>query len=289
MDEAGFMKRSFLFLIFLSACGHGGGFLDTGTFNEGTPKPNASPVTAVSSANASPSENLSLDLEDARNARANEMAENPPPPVQPLQPDAELVESEPDDPLDAYIHQVVEFLGGNGDGFGQADLVFWLLGPPYGGGEFAGSTDVVSLGLGGVVVLGFPKFFPIDGEGPDFIIFENAFRPRGGRNYFAEPAIVSVSQDGRAYRNFPCLRDPPYTGCAGTHPVFANAETNDINPRDPAVAGGDAYDLADVGFPYVRFIRIRDISFEIGGASSIIAGTAGFDLDAVSVVHGAKP
>lgn len=284
-----FFRIYFLLILLTVGCGHSGGFLDAGTFNEGAPLPSASPVTAASANNAAPNENQSFDLEAARNTRANEMEENPPPPVPPLQPDAALVESEPDDPLDAHIQQVVEFLEGNGSGFGQADLIFWLLGPPYGGGEFAGSTDVVSLGGGGVIVLGFPRFFPIDGEGPDFIIFENAFRPRGGRNYFVEPAIVSVSQDGRVYRNFPCLEDPPYTGCAGTHPVFANAETNNINPRDPAVAGGDAYDLADVGLAYARFIRIRDISFGIGGAGSINAGTAGFDLDAVSVVHGAKP
>lgn len=284
-----FRRFSFFLLFSLAACGHSGGFLDAGTFNEGTPLPNVSPVTAVSSGSAAPSESQPFDLEEARNARANEMEENPPPPVPPYQPGAELVESEPDDPLDAYIQQVVEFLGGNGDGFGQADLIFWLLGPPYGGGEFAGSTDVVSLGIGGVVVLGFPRFFPIDGPGSDFIIFENFFPPRGGQNYFVEPAIVSVSRDGITYRNFPCLREPPYTGCAGTHPVFANAETNNINPRDPAAAGGDAYDLGDVGLPYARFIRIRDISFGIGGAGSIAAGTAGFDLDAVSVVHGAKP
>lgn len=281
-----FRRLSFLLLFLPAACGHSGGFLDASTFNEGKPLPSASPVTAAFSNSAAPSEN---DLDEARSARADEMGKNPPPPLPPYEPEGELAESEPDDPLDAYIQQVVEFLEGEGSGFGQADLIFWLLGPPYGGGEFAGSTDVVSLGIGGEIVLGFPRFFPIDGEGPDFIIFENPFRPRGGRNIFAEPAVVSVSQDGIAYHNFPCLQNRPFTGCAGTHLVFANAETNPINPRDPSVAGGDAYDLADVGLPYARFIRIRDISFGISGAGSIAAGTAGFDLDAVSVVHGAKP
>jgi hypothetical protein len=50
-------------------------------------------------------------------------------------------------------------------------------------------------------------------------------------------------------------------------------------PLDAEVSGGDAFDLADVGLASARFVRVRDVS-RAGAAPS-----AGFDLDAVGVVH----
>jgi hypothetical protein len=54
-----------------------------------------------------------------------------------------------------------------------------------------------------------------------------------------------------------------------------------VDPTDPAVAGGDAFDLAEVGLPRARFVRIRD-----GGTSDYAGVSGGFDLDAVAVVNG---
>jgi hypothetical protein len=75
--------------------------------------------------------------------------------------------------------------------------------------------------------------------------------------------------------------------CAGWHPVYSSPG-NGISPVDPSVAGGDPFDLADVGLSEARFVRIHDVSGETcpdaGGPTS-----DGFDLDAVSIVNAAIP
>jgi hypothetical protein len=50
-------------------------------------------------------------------------------------------------------------------------------------------------------------------------------------------------------------------------------------PLDPAVTGGDVFDLSVVGLDTANFVRIRDVS-DFGDAP-----TAGFDLDAVGIVN----
>ena len=147
-----------------------------------------------------------------------------------------------------------------------------------------GSTDVVSLGNGGSVVLEFAGNAIVDGPGPDFIVFENPFGQNCDKDkIFAELGTIGVSQDGVNFTDFPCTATmPPYGECSGWNPVFANAGTNDIDPTDPAVAGGDPYDLADVGMKWARYVRVTD--------RVDITGTAGvYDLDAVSIVHPACP
>ncbi len=85
------------------------------------------------------------------------------------------------------------------------------------------------------------------------------------------------------FHAFPCTATAyPYGSCAGWHPVLANADTNEIDPTDPAVAGGDAFDLADLGVTEARFVRITD-RVDLTG----VAGT--FDLDAASIVHAECP
>jgi hypothetical protein len=64
--------------------------------------------------------------------------------------------------------------------------------------------------------------------------------------------------------------------------VLANPDENTIDPTDPAVAGGDAFDLADLGVSEARYVRITD-RIDLTGSS----GT--FDLDAVSIVHAQCP
>jgi hypothetical protein len=56
---------------------------------------------------------------------------------------------------------------------------------------------------------------------------------------------------------------------------------NGLSPTDPAVAGGDGFDLATLGVARARFVRIRD-----SGANGYGGTTGGFDLDAVAVVNG---
>jgi hypothetical protein len=183
-----------------------------------------------------------------------------------------------------FATSVVSFTPGPGPTTGQGDLPGIVLGPPKGGGTVSGSLDVATLGNGGSITLGFAPSIIVDGPGPDFIVFENPFDVGGDPSKpFAELATVEVSADGQTFHAFPCTAIAyPYGSCAGWHPVFANADTNTIDPTDPAVAGGDAFDLADLGVSEARFVRITD-RVDLTGP----AGT--FDLDAVSIVHAACP
>lgn len=183
--------------------------------------------------------------------------------------------------LGPYASEVVDFSPGPGAGYGQSRLPGVVLGPPVAVSTSQGSPDVLSLGLGGEVVLGFSGRAIADGPGADFIVFENAFFIGGVVGVvFSEPGEVSVSADGVDWRVFPCAPegDDPGAGCAGRTPAepFDAAGTGLL---DPALMGGDAFDLADVGLEIARFVRIRDVGTDDAAPS------AGFDLDAVGVVH----
>lgn len=176
---------------------------------------------------------------------------------------------------------LVRFEPGPGAGFGEDALPCVVLGPPVGGGETQQGLDVLSLGVGGEIVLRL-GLDAVDGPGADLLVFENAFRVSGGAVTFAEPGEVAVSADGVDFLPFPC--DPEATdlarsGCAGVRPVLAPGPDGAVDPTDPAVAGGDAFDLADVGVDRARYVRIRD-----AGVSNVGPDTRGFDLDAVAVV-----
>jgi hypothetical protein len=179
-----------------------------------------------------------------------------------------------------YARSVVRFDPGEGAGFGAELLPGVVLGPPKGAGKQAGSLDVLSLGLGGEVVVAFGERAIVDGPGPDLVVFENAFFPSGdATQVYAEPGEVAVSEDGETFVAFAC--DPVedlLAGCAGKTPT----EKYDpllIDPIDPDLTGGDAFDLAMLGLSRATFVRIRDRSDDGAG------NTAGFDLDAVGIVH----
>ena len=169
---------------------------------------------------------------------------------------------------------------GPGPTFGRDKLPGVVLGPPKGGGAANGSLDVVTLGNGGTITLGFAPSAIFDGPGADFIVFENPFFVNGNSEQtYAELASVEVSDDGQLFESFSCTAtEAPYGSCAGFHPVYANPDQNAIDPSDPAVAGGDAFDLADLGIAHARYVRITD-RVDLTGAD----GT--FDLDAVAIVH----
>lgn len=179
-----------------------------------------------------------------------------------------------------YAADVRSFSPGSGAGFGQDDLPRVVLGAPRGGGEFTGSVDVLSLGNGGEIVLELGEDV-VDLPGPDLIVFENAFT-FGGNLTFVEPGAVAFSEDGVSFVEVPCADTEPYAGCAGLHPVWANADTNQIDPTDPTAAGGDDFDLADVGLTRARYVRIRDLGLALGPPSP---DSDGFDLDAIAIVH----
>ncbi|HEY5373600.1 MAG TPA: hypothetical protein VIK01_07920 [Polyangiaceae bacterium] len=183
-----------------------------------------------------------------------------------------------------FATSVESFMAGPGPATGQAALPGIVLGPPKGGGLGKGSLDVATLGNGGSITLGFAPSVIVDGAGPDFIVFENPFYIDGDPTKpFAELGTVEVSDDGLNFQGFPCTATTyPYGSCAGWHPVLANPDENTIDPTDPAVAGGDAFDLAQLGVSEARYVRITD-RVDLTGSS----GT--FDLDAVSIVHAQCP
>jgi hypothetical protein len=174
-----------------------------------------------------------------------------------------------------FAAEVVRFEPGPGAGFGQANMPDIVLGPPTGGDTSSGSVDVVSLGAGGTVVLRMGA--PItNADGPDLLVYENAFYIGGDTTVFAEPGQVSVSADDSDYVDFPCDVDT-LVGCAGKTPAAANAQNGLAG--DVELGGGDAFDLAEVGLNAIEYIRITDVLGTAVGTSS------GFDLDAVSSVR----
>lgn len=175
-----------------------------------------------------------------------------------------------------FATHVISFEPGEHAGYGQDRFPEIVLGPPTGRGPDAGSLEVLSLGNEGQIVLGFEVDL-IDGPGPDLLVFENTFAG------WVETAFVAVSEDGETWHEWPC--DPTdaengYPGCAGVNPPLSHPD-NGIDPTDPAVAGGDAFDLADLGIARAKYVRIRDTGENQYGGS-----TGGFDLDAVTIVNG---
>ncbi|MDB5389981.1 MAG: hypothetical protein JWM11_5627 [Planctomycetaceae bacterium] len=201
-----------------------------------------------------------------------------------------LLAADPDTPnarqdADPFVDKVVEFKVGQAGGFNADKLPEIVLGRPHGGGEFLGGSHVFSLGREGSITLEFVDNEVVDGEGIDLLIFENSIRPMPGTN--ANPgydlAKVEVSEDGIHWKTF-AFDTASRKGCAGHLPVFSNPDTEegrDISPTDPAKAGGEGFDLAELGFKVVRFVRITDLGLSTLGGKT----TMGFDLDAVAAVH----
>jgi hypothetical protein len=187
-------------------------------------------------------------------------------------------------PATRTISCVESFEVGANAGFGAENFPDVIYGEPLGNGDTQGSLDVLSLGKNGTITVGFGGNSIIDGDGPDFSIFENPFRTGPGPgDVFRELGEVSVSLDGQTWHTFPCDAEAvPPVGCAGSEPVFANGDVN-ISSTDPSVSGGDQFDLATIGIGEVRFIRIRDVK-GYGPAES-----AGFDLDAAAIIQAKVP
>lgn len=196
---------------------------------------------------------------------------------------------------DPCLDDVVSYTMGQNGGYnagegGTANLLpDVVLGAPRGLGSGAGSLDVVSLGNGGSITLAFTDNRIVDGPGPDFTIFENPFNSPG-LGIFTEVGVVAASVDGVNFVEFPHgAGGQDLSGLAGRTPVFANADTNQIDPRDPAVSGGDQFDLATIGLPNARYLRITDPGATIDDVGNHFptpgVGKSGFDLDAVVAIH----
>ena len=185
-----------------------------------------------------------------------------------------------------FVDRVVEFKKGQGGGFNEGKLPEIVLGPPHGTGATIGGSHVLSLGREGSITLEFVDNEVIDGEGVDLLIFENSIKP-APNNGAVDPgydlAKVEVSADGLTWKTF-AFDTGTRTGCAGHQPVYSNPETDegrDLSPTDPKTAGGEGFDIAELGFKVVRFVRITDLGLSTLGGKT----TQGFDLDAVAAVH----
>lgn len=195
---------------------------------------------------------------------------------------------------DRFVTKVVSFTRGACAGFGEALLPEIVLGPPVGAGSAKGSLDVLSLGIGGEIVVSFEPNAIVDGPGVDFIVFENAFFAAGNATSpVADLGEVSVSEDGTTWTTFPCTPSgpPPHGTCAGWRPVYS-APGNGISPMDPGVAGGDPYDLASIGVAKAKLVRIRDRGengTETCPPNPPKPNNLGFDLDAIAVVNAEMP
>jgi prepilin-type processing-associated H-X9-DG protein/prepilin-type N-terminal cleavage/methylation domain-containing protein len=188
------------------------------------------------------------------------------------------------------------------------------LGGPTGLGDEEGSLDVYRLGIGGSITLGFGQGIIADAPGPDFIVFANPFYVSGQTSEdYAELSYVSVSSDGVHFASFPTLSFTPgpvglfgninpanVSGFAGVNPVYANVQTNTINPFDPTAAGGDAFSLSTlnaspmvteglVNLNQIRYVQITDV---VSGTSADSQGNVIYDpgisatVDAVGVISG---
>ena len=213
-----------------------------------------------------------------------------------------------------FATEVLEYVAGPGVtpgmGFG---IPARALGGPQGEGHDNGSLDILVLGAGGRVILGFGGTI-FDAPGPDLTVFENGFWFGGG--FYGELMFVEVSSDGANWARFPSRCDIPAPlglfdtydpalvgGLAGNREIYANVVTNSIDPFDPAVSGGDAFDLADlaadplvvggqVDLGAIRFVRLLDVIGD--GTVTDSEGdpiydptnpTASADLDAVAAIH----
>lgn len=163
---------------------------------------------------------------------------------------------------DRFITTLVKASYGPCAGWGQGNLPAIIQGRPMGGGAEEGSVDVLSLGNGGSLVVSFEPNAIVDGPGVDFMVFENPFWIGGNpQHVYAEPGVVSVSDDGVTWKSFPCTATNasggPFKSCAGHNPVYSSP-ANGISPFDPSVSGGEAFDLADVGLTHARYVKIVD-------------------------------
>lgn len=164
--------------------------------------------------------------------------------------------------------------------------------------------DIVSLGEGGSITLTFIE--PIgNGEGSDFLVFENSFS-----DTFLELAWVEVSSNGVDFARF----DNASLTASPVGP-FANIDTTDILGYAGKYRGGfgTPFDLEELATSLlsnpsldslvdtnrISHVRIVDISGDGTAFDSLAApvgpnpiydpypstGSAGFDLDAVAVMH----
>lgn len=219
-------------------------------------------------------------------------------------------------PLAAQSRFASAVLGqSGGTGGGGINNAANALGAPQGAGLQQGSLHVHTLGVGGALTLEL-GVAAVDGPGCDLVVYENGFQLAGTGLVFSEGIHVEVASNGVDYARLPGRYQGPVggfagapgapwgvlSGLAGGVPVLANAHTNSIDPFNPVVAGGDAFDLADLaGHPLVlagsldlravRQVRLVDVveGVSIDSQGAVVWDNSGAfgsaDVDAVAVIQ----
>lgn len=198
-----------------------------------------------------------------------------------------------------WANEVVSFDPGPQD-ISEVGSPLANFGVPGGAANYAegNSVDVVSLGDGGEIVLGF--HFPIqNGPGPDFAVFENSFD-----DTFLEFAHVEVSTDGLNFVRIPSTSLVPIAVQTAS---FGSTDTKLIDN----LAGkfrqgfGTPFDLEDVSdstginLDSINYVKVIDV---VGSLSPVYGSfdqfgtpindpfptafeSGGFDLDGIAVLH----
>ncbi len=252
----------------------------------------AAGTTYIKATLGTKSASIKITVEDIEQIDETDATESNDPVDQTSAPDEieEQIEADPTDPVDfseeptnpddrfLNVNDTIDIseLASDG-GYGADDFPENLYGPP------GDDLDVLSFGSGGSVTISLGGFVLVDGDGPDFTIFEN---PRTG---WQECAEVSVSDDGENFYDFSCESYDPeavFTGCAGVTNV--NYGLADADYYNPEISGGDVFDLADleIALTQVRFIKITDLGLCTTSEVMKVSLPNGFDLDAVALING---
>ncbi len=162
----------------------------------------------------------------------------------------------------------------------------------------------VSLGDGGTATLTFANAV-INGQGPDFVVFENAFpNPANPKEAFMELAFVEVSSDGINFVRFPASSNT--TTSQQTAPfayldasLIHNLAGKYIYPYGTPFDLDDLKDSTTIDINYITHIRLVDVIGTIDPAlgskdiqNNIINdpyptafASGGFDLNGVGLIH----
>ncbi|MCK9422040.1 MAG: T9SS type A sorting domain-containing protein [Bacteroidales bacterium] len=157
---------------------------------------------------------------------------------------------------------------------------------------------VVSLGDRGEATLTFNPPI-INGPGPDFAVFENAFS-----SGFLELAFVEVSSDGQHFVRFPSVSLTETADQVGTFDTLDTRKIHNLAGKYKTTFGTpfdlqDILDSAGIDINNITHIRIVDV---VGSIQSPFISydamghpvndpwptpfdTGGFDLDAIGVIH----
>ncbi len=156
----------------------------------------------------------------------------------------------------------------------------------------AGGSITVGLGDGPDGGAGAVRYCITDGDGPDFIVYENPFSftdPSGPVN-FTEAAYVEVSQDNDAYFRFNARFPAPDPNLVGKPDEYDNLAGINVD--------GDRFDLLDIIKANRRilhrtfkacYVRVVDAGTEVADYDSdgqfATNSLSGADIDAVEALN----